>query len=307
MHSAGPGIAVVILNWNDAEATIRCAESVLRAIEEAGPSLTDSMVYVVDNGSESKHVRRLQSWRSTGIVKRVSLIRNETNLGYAAGMNAGIRTALAAGCDYLWLLNNDLTVDPASIRSLLEFSAANKDAMIVGSTVFDPATRRVRAAGGYRYYPSIAYMRPLLAGTRLDRLPKDLRLRLDYVDGCAVWVSADFIRRIGGLPESHFLYFEELEIARLLEQGESLDWCPRSLVGHRGGGSASTPELQARATYHAAISAFRYTRNYHPWWLPTVVLARVFGIAIRAGRRLQPALLWAVFAAVGDFIRGDSR
>jgi len=105
-------------------------------------------------------------------------------------------------------------------------------------------------------------------------------------------------------PNKHFLYFEELELARRLKKDESLAWCKKSIVYHAQGGSTSTPALQARSCYHAAFSAFAYTRQHHPLCLPSVIISRLIGTVLRTMSRRQPQLLIAAFMAVSDFLIG---
>lgn len=51
--------------------------------------------------------------------RRLILIDNGDNLGFAAGNNVGIRFALARGSRYVLLLNNDTTVESTAIAQLV--------------------------------------------------------------------------------------------------------------------------------------------------------------------------------------------
>ena len=55
----------------------------------------------------------------------IILMKNESNLGFAAGNNRGMEMALHMGCDYVFLLNNDTTVDAACLSELVK--AAESD------------------------------------------------------------------------------------------------------------------------------------------------------------------------------------
>jgi cellulose synthase/poly-beta-1,6-N-acetylglucosamine synthase-like glycosyltransferase len=47
-------------------------------------------------------------------------VRNEANLGFAGGINVGLRYVLrVGGFDYVWLLNNDTVVRPDALEHLL--------------------------------------------------------------------------------------------------------------------------------------------------------------------------------------------
>ena len=297
-----PAVATIILNWNDSAATVRCGESVLRAFEQAGDQLTSQALCIVDNGSLEQHATALGNWCAAQKSSTVQFVANNSNLGFAAGMNAGIKRVGDQDPDYIWILNNDTEVAADAIFHLLAFSKQNRGTAITGVTVIDQATGLIETAGGYRYFPWIGYNQPIMAGARLEALCNVGNLLPDYVNGAAMWLKGDYVRRIGGLPTDHFLYFEELELNQYLKRGESIGWSRDALVFHQGGGSSTTAELQKTGTYHAALSAFTYTRHYRPWCLPTVILARVLGLSIRSTMRRQPGLLSAVFEALKDFV-----
>ncbi|MBU0569272.1 glycosyltransferase, partial [Patescibacteria group bacterium] len=78
-------ISIVIPNWNRAEDTIECLESVgeLRVADyELG-------IVVVDNGSTDDSVEKIEEKLILLKEKNIhsELIRNEENLGFAAGNN----------------------------------------------------------------------------------------------------------------------------------------------------------------------------------------------------------------------------
>ena len=74
----------VVLSWNGREATLACLRS-LSAVEGLD-------VLVVDNASRDGSAEAVAAE-----FPDVRLVRNERNLGFAGGMNVGLRTALDAG------------------------------------------------------------------------------------------------------------------------------------------------------------------------------------------------------------------
>ena len=81
-------------------------------------------VLVVDNGSTDGTPQAIQQ----RYPERQSLCHDH-NLGYAEGNNTGLRLALAAGADYVLLLNDDTLVEPESLSTLV---AAAEGRSLVG-------------------------------------------------------------------------------------------------------------------------------------------------------------------------------
>ena len=103
-------VAAIVLSWNGREDTLAC----LRSLEGQGAE-----VIVVDNASEDG---------SAEAVSGVEVIRNPRNLGYAGGMNVGLRAALDRGADAVLLLNNDVELEAGAVTAL---AAASEGAAAV--------------------------------------------------------------------------------------------------------------------------------------------------------------------------------
>ena len=107
--SVVPGlVSTVILNWNGLADTVECIRSCQQL---AYPHNT---LLVIDNGSTDGSVAGLRE-----LFPDLKIIETEANLGYAGGNNVGIETALADGAEFIWLLNNDTTFDPAALGELV--------------------------------------------------------------------------------------------------------------------------------------------------------------------------------------------
>ena len=84
-------VAAVILDYNKPSLTDRCLESLF--------SFNIVKTYLVENGDAGRNY----------FAKRYDFkfIKNSKNLGFAAGMNVGIRAAMKDGCTKIILINND--------------------------------------------------------------------------------------------------------------------------------------------------------------------------------------------------------
>ena len=96
-------LSIVIPVFNQHEMTAAC-------IEEVGRHTSDYELVIVDNGSQPPI--------------DAAAIRNESNLGFPAAVNQGVR---AASGDVIVLLNNDVIVTPGALNRLADWAAAGFD------------------------------------------------------------------------------------------------------------------------------------------------------------------------------------
>jgi GT2 family glycosyltransferase len=103
---SAPSVTVAIVTFNSASYIERCLDEVLR--QDYHPV----RVIVVDNASEDDTVSLLHRYRHC-----VRLIRNETNVGFAAGQNQAIR---ASDSDWVLTLNPDVRLNGDFVAKLVE-------------------------------------------------------------------------------------------------------------------------------------------------------------------------------------------
>ena len=194
-----PRIIVVILNWNCWESTLLSVDSVLR---QDYPALR---VLVIDNGALDGSVARLETISDD----RVDLLKLPINMGYAGGCNEGFKHALAAGAEYVWLVNSDVVVDDKStLRSLITLVESDPKIGLVG-----PRLASLGDADHLTYCGGICSINPPIWKHTAD--PEQARVwtqeypNAGLVVGTAMLVRTSVIRQIGFLDERLFAYFED--------------------------------------------------------------------------------------------------
>lgn len=118
----------IVLSWEAATATLACLHSLLH-------QTVPVEVLVVDNASNDQTVAQiLQHYPD------VRLIRNERNLGFAGGMNTGIRTVLAdpSPPEAVVLVNQDTVLDPTCIEQLVAPLSMDAQVAAVGAKIRYP-------------------------------------------------------------------------------------------------------------------------------------------------------------------------
>ncbi len=122
---ASPVVYVILLNWHGWRDTIVCLDSMAKIDYQNAHTL------VVDNGSTDDSVARIHDAHP-----EVSIIETGRNLGFSGGCNVGVRRALEEGADYIWLLNNDTTVDPQALSAMVSLAEADPMVGAVGSVLY---------------------------------------------------------------------------------------------------------------------------------------------------------------------------
>lgn len=236
-------VIAVIVNWNGREETLACLASLSRAT----PAPTHTIV--VDNGSHDDSVAAVQA-----AFPAVEVLALPGNRHFAAGANAGLRRALARDAGYLWLLNNDLTVEARALATLIA-AAEESGAGIVGPRVRTPQGLDEVGAwwdfDGGRILPAFAGEAGLEAAT----------LPVDYVWGCAMLIHVSVFRAIGLLDERYVAYFEDADFCmRARKAGFQTVAATGALVWHEGSRSAARRPVWQ--TWRRAMGRLRFYWTY---------------------------------------------
>lgn len=209
----------------------------------------------------------------------VVLIQTGANLGYAGGMNVGMRYALAdSDMAHCWVLNNDTEVHPHALEHLLERTRALPSAGICGATLLLHHERdTVQALGGASYQAWRARSAALGIGLRVSQIPADptdIEARTAYVNGAAMLVRRDYMERVGLMDASYFLYSEEHDWAyRGQQAGFTLGWAPKAWVFHKHGATIGTASSGGSplSLFYLYRNKLAFARRHHAWRLWTVV------------------------------------
>jgi GT2 family glycosyltransferase len=259
-----PRVVVVVLNWNNYGDTA----SLLSSLSQVSGGDNREIV-VVDNGSTDGSVSQI---RTTFCDVRV--LETGRNLGFAGGCNIGIRYALSRGADFVWLLNNDTTIDSGAVVALLDKAQTTRRIGACGSAVYsvdDP--QRLQAWGG-------GHINFLLGRSRhyLRAVPDE---SLQFITGASMLIRCEAIADVGLLDERFFMYWEDADFCfRLRGAGWKLAVAGDSRIWHKG--SASVGKESARLDQYFNASARRFFRKHAP--IPFLPIW--MGSALRIGKRV---------------------
>ncbi|MBY0279786.1 glycosyltransferase family 2 protein [Candidatus Binatia bacterium] len=246
-----PRVAVVVLDWNGGDDTLACIASVCASRWQPLD------VWLVDNASRQPVLDEVAR-RHPG----VRTIANPANLGYAGGNNVGLRAALAAGADWVLVLNNDARLAPDTIDELLAVARTDPRIAAVGAKILrlEQPDRLWMAWGEIDYRQSL--VRLIGADERDDGRFAAAR-DVAWVSGCAILLSRRAIDAIGPFDEEYFAYHEEVDwCATAREHGLRVVYAPRAVVLHRGQASSGGATFVSRRQYLTARNMVRFVRKH---------------------------------------------
>lgn len=172
-----------------------------------------------------------RSLRQSQAVSQFIVINNSPphqNIGFAAGVNKGIKLAIKRGATEFLLLNPDCRITPDQVKTL---SKTN------GDIVAPVLTFRRNGVLIYDFGGKINWLlgRPTHI-ERIDLAPqrsKDRNRECDYVSGACMLIRRPVIDRIGFFDERFFLYFEDADFCRRAKKaGLSVTVNPNVVVPH---------------------------------------------------------------------------
>jgi GT2 family glycosyltransferase len=242
--------AVLVLSWNAADALLACLTSL--AAQQRPPELT----LVVDNGSHDGAADQVAA-----AFPSATLIRNPRNLGFAGGMNTGIRAlqALPEPPDAVVLLNQDTLLDPGWLAAILAPLEADPAVGAVGCKIRYP-DGRLQHAGITLDERSIVRH---LGWHEPDRGQYDVEQRCDYVTGAALALRMSALATVGLLDEGYTpAYFEDLDLCwRLRHGGYRVIYAPKATLAHQE--SLSLRDEVSRSAFYNR-SRLRFVLKSYP-------------------------------------------
>jgi GT2 family glycosyltransferase len=296
-------VAVVIVSFNSWQFLQGCLESLSRADRGGGPI----EVVVVDNASTDGTRENLRSCGHPGL----RLIENETNAGFAAAANAGIR---ATQSDYILLLNPDTVVSATVIGAMVAFMEEHPEAGIASPKLvlqdgrIDPGCHRGFPTpwASFTYMAGLEKLFPrnrLFNGYHRWHLPLDATHEVDAVSGAFMLMRRSMLDEIGLMDERFWMYTEDVDLClRAREAGYRVYYHPCETVLHVKGTSTGIKRHSDRisradfATRSRALNAFydstkaffdkHYARRY-PKPLTWLVHGVVEGARPVANHRLR--------------------
>lgn len=271
-----PSVAIVVLNWNNADDTLQCLDSVSH-LDYGNFSVT-----VVDNGSTDDSARQIRQ-----AFPEIDFLQLDENLGYAEGNNAGIRRVMRANPTYVLVLNNDTLVEPQMLTELVNVAEGSGRIALVGPMVRCWNSDSLFAAGSFVKWNEGELLHRGLFQPARDYERSGLPEPVDFIVGCGVLVRREFIEEAGVLDPLYYLNFEDVEWGvRARRLGYEVIYVPRAKMWHKV--SATLGLASPANTYYMTRNALLF------FWRNSPSLRREIAVSRILARTLRTVAAWTL-------------
>lgn len=247
---------LIIINYNTTKLTIECIDSAIRTFTK------DFNIIVVDNGSKIDDTDL--------ILKKypyVKLIKNKTNLGYAAAINIGVKYSIT---NNLILSNSDIIFTENSIQIILDkLNSMNAD-----------------IAGPQQIYPNYMWQQSygIFPGIKLGILdffliniiirnynrkfynykyPRVKPKKVDFIDGGIIFVRKDIFDKVGGFDTDFDFYTEETAFCyKAKKLNAKIVHYPNSIIIHHRGASYGPEKIPIDYIERMIYSKIKFCKKY---------------------------------------------
>jgi len=201
-------LAIVILDWNGANDTIECLDSLNNF------SLYD--IYLLDNGSRSENRKILNDYFQNRFSNfsvfyddsfacnnsSVNYIVSNKNLGFAVGNNY-VANFIAFKYEYVLLLNNDTVVLQGTIEHMVETIEKRQITAVTCDIRSYYDRNQLWNAGGYfTFYGDRRYYSQSKIDELIER--KVEFIPAEFITGCALMITTQYIVKNGLFTDKFF-------------------------------------------------------------------------------------------------------
>lgn len=244
-------VAIIIVNYNGAELTNECVESLVRT-----NFLNEIKIYIVENGSTDDSKEKITKFCEKLNYNGITIIVNDKNLGFAGGNNIGLKEAVKDNCDYFILLNNDTIVDTDFVFPLIRiFEKYDGCYASVPKIYYENERNKIWYAGGgiSKITGKISHYKYNLYDISAQK-DKDIEKSVSFATGCCLCLSKECLNNIGFLKEEYFLYEEDTDYSlNILKNNHKIIYVPNSYIYHKVNGSTK---------HNSGLIDYYMTRNH---------------------------------------------
>ncbi|NJE06963.1 glycosyltransferase family 2 protein [Thermococcus sp. M39] len=267
-----PRVSIIILNWNGWKDTIECLESIykitypnydiivvdngsrddsVRRIKEYAegkvevnskffkynPVNKPIKVFEISEDEARQGQFNRPFYEKYDVNRRMILIKNKDNYGFAGGNNIGMRFALSVlNPDYILLLNNDTVVDPNFLTELVKVAESDDKIGIVGPKIYYYDYNGRSDVISFTGADIILWkgIEKRYGYGEIDNGQWDKHMSVDKVEGSCMVIKRTVFQKVGFLDENFFAYWEETDLCFRAKKREfETIYIPKARIWHK--------------------------------------------------------------------------
>lgn len=289
-------VGIIILNWNGWNDTIECLESLFNiaytnydviVVDNGSNDESINKIKEYCEGKievKSRYFHYNPNNKPIGIVeyvkdeiknnivknkkinnyaqnKKIILIKNTSNYGYAKANNIGITYALEKlNSDYVLLLNNDIVLDKMVLEELVEVGNRDNSIGITGATnyYYDNPNKFWFCGGKINFWNGNVIK---IGENELDKGQYNIIKEVDYVAGTCLLIKKEVIEKVGKLDCDYFAYWEEADFCiRAKKAGYKIIHVPKGKIWHKI--SSTSKKITGFFEYYNTRNIFLFMKKH---------------------------------------------
>jgi GT2 family glycosyltransferase len=225
-----PEITISLISFNQLHDLKRLLPSLIEAA-----SNVSAEILLVDNLSSDG----TSQWMARN-YPNIKTIFNPNKAGYGENHNLNLQRAQGR---YFVVMNSDMTVTQKVFCVLRDYMDSHPEAGIVAPKILNPDGT---IQGLIKRHPTVwdLFLRRFMVGklqryfhTRMDYYEMrdvgyDQECEVPFLSGAFMFCRADLLKRLGGFNPRYFLYFEDVDLCRLIQQTHRTMYYPETAIMH---------------------------------------------------------------------------
>lgn len=253
-----PRVTAVLVNYNAGRELRRALESIRAEFEDQPWE-----AFVVDNASIDGSGAIVGEF-----APQARLVSNTDNVGFARGVNQGVRLASAP---LILIMNPDCRLVAGAVETMAATLETHPSCAIVGPRILNPDGSTQGSARGDPDVFTGLFGRTMLLRRLMPELPISKRnvvpdaatvhgedsVTVDWLSGACMLARRDAFEQVDGFDERYFLYWEDADLCRRLRGiGYHVRFVPGATAVHRVAHSSQRARSAAIRAFHE--SAYLY-------------------------------------------------
>jgi GT2 family glycosyltransferase len=247
-------VGICIVFYKDTQHLQRLSESI------KGLNFRDFQIYFTDNNPLKTHVETFKNHFPEAIY-----IESIENTGFAKGNNVLAKQAAFDGCDFIWILNPDMSPKSSCLSELLKCIIVHKNTEAVGPVLLygeESRSNKIQFAGSKVNFKT-QVKHAFYIDKSLSELPKISSQIVDLINGGSLLINAERVKNEMLFDEEYFMYNDELDLMRRIRNnGKEVRVVFSAISSHHHDWSKKNANSYQLMYYYIMRNKVLYWRKY---------------------------------------------